>query len=142
MKFSNKVVFTGKRLPNQKRKEIINSFIASILFSLGIIGLYQLWLNGYLNIDTNTDINITRWWYHLLSLILALFIHETYYYWLHRLMHSPKVYKYIHQGHHDSIIVTAWSAFSFDWVETILQVLAFYLMMFCIPMHILSLIHI
>lgn len=127
-------IFNFKRKVNQKKKEIINSFFSSVLFGIGMWGLYLLWSYEYLELASNNDSLI----YHIGSVFIALFIHETYYYWLHRVMHIKKFYKYIHQGHHDSIRVSTWTAFSFDIFETILQVLAFYIIAFTIKLHIYS----
>lgn len=127
-------IFNLKRKDGQKKKEIINSFYSSVFFGAGMWGLYSLWSNKYLILASNDDPTL----YHIGSIFAALIIHETYYYWLHRLMHLKKFYKYIHQGHHDSIRVSSWTAFSFDIYETILQVLAFYIIAFTVPLHIFS----
>ena len=128
-------VITGRRPADQKKKEIYHSFISAIIFGIGMSGLYELYLQGYITVFIDYS---QPWWHYLLSILAALFLHETYYYWLHRAMHHPKVYRIMHKGHHDSIIVSSWTAFSFDWVETIFQVLIFYIIAFLIPLHIYS----
>jgi lathosterol oxidase len=127
-------VFTFNRPKDQRKKEILLSFYSSIIFAIGFYGLYYLWEIGVIRL---TDESYT-WYYHVLSVMLALFIHETYYYWLHRLMHHPKLYRFLHKGHHDSIEVSSWTAFSFDPLETIFQVLPFYLITLLIPLHLYS----
>jgi sterol desaturase/sphingolipid hydroxylase (fatty acid hydroxylase superfamily) len=127
-------IFTFKKKPNQKRKEIINSFYSSIIFGIGMWFLYRLWQLELLDLADNSYSVI----YHLFSIFAALIIHETYYYWLHRAMHLKPIYKYIHHGHHDSIQVSTWTAFSFDFLETLLQVFAFYIIAFTVPLHIYS----
>lgn len=64
-----------------------------------------------------------------------MFIHETYYYWIHRLMHHPKLYKIVHKVHHDSFIPSPWTAFSFHPIEAVLEALILPLMLFIIPVH-------
>ncbi len=127
-------IFNFKRKVDQTKKEIINSFYSSIIFGIGMWGLYLLWLNDLLQMASNND----SFLYHIASILIALLIHETYYYWLHRLMHTKRFYKFIHQGHHDSVRVSTWTAFSFDILETILQVLAFYIIAFLVPLHLYS----
>ena len=69
------------------------------------------------------------------SLILVIFLQDTYFYFTHRLAHHPKCYKWLHQGHHHFKNPTPWTAFSFDPAEALIQ--AIYLMgVVCIiPMH-------
>ena len=135
IKNNPELVFNGKRKPGQKKKEIRHSLVSAIIFGIGMSGLYELYLAGYITVYLDAQ---KTWYYHLFSILAALFIHETYYYWLHRAMHIPKVYRYIHQGHHDSIIVSSWTSFSFDWLESIFQVLIFYIIALIIPLHIYS----
>lgn len=127
-------IFTLKRKSDQRRKEIINSFYSSIIFGFGMWFLFKLWQLELLELADDSYSFI----YHIFSIFLALMIHETYYYWLHRAMHIKSIYKYIHHGHHDSIQISAWTSFSFDILETLLQVLAFYIIVFTVPLHINS----
>jgi sterol desaturase/sphingolipid hydroxylase (fatty acid hydroxylase superfamily) len=53
-------------------------------------------------------------------------------------MHHKRLYKYLHKGHHDSVEVSSWTAFSFAPLETVLQVLPFYVISFMIPLHLYS----
>ena len=55
-------------------------------------------------------------------------IHETYYYWLHRWMHLPHIYKYVHKAHHESLTTTAWTSFSFHPIESFLQGLPLFIL--------------
>lgn len=127
-------VFSFKRHINQRKKEITLSFYSSIIFGVGMYYLYKLWLNESFSL-AGDDFPL---WYHPLSIIFALLVHETYYYWLHRIMHHKNLYRLLHKGHHDSVEVSSWTSFSFDPLETIFQVLAFYLIIFTIPLHLYS----
>ena len=96
-----KLVFDGKRAKHQKYKEIRNSLLSAFIFGLGAHGIYELYNQGYIVIYFGSEKSI---WYHLLSIVCVLFMHETYYYWLHRAMHSRSLYRLMHKGHHDNII--------------------------------------
>jgi sterol desaturase/sphingolipid hydroxylase (fatty acid hydroxylase superfamily) len=126
--------FSFKRDSNQKRKEIKLSLFSSVIFGIGFFSLYKLWTIGHIKLAHEGY----PFWYHILSVLLALLLHETYYYWLHRLMHHKKFYKLLHKGHHDSIEVSSWTSFAFDPLETIFQVLPFFIIIFLIPLHIIS----
>ena len=129
----NKVVLTGQ----QARLEIYRSFLTSIIFAFSGIALLYLMHEGFSEIYFQwSDYPL---WYHPLSIFFALFIHETYYYWLHRWMHQPKVYRLIHKWHHDSIETSSLTAFSFHPIESILQAVVIPLLILFLPLHIYSL---
>lgn len=73
--------------------------------------------------------------YLWLSLVLVIFLQDTYFYFTHRLAHHPKCYRWLHRGHHYSNNPTPWTAFAFDPAEAVVQ--ALYLMgaVCLIPMH-------
>lgn len=75
------------------------------------------------------------WAYYVLSFFLALFIHDTYFYWLHRLIHRPRYFKLFHKIHHISTNPSPWSAFSHHPLETVLQSGIFVLFAFLLPLH-------
>ena len=128
--------FIFKRAKNQQKKEILLSLYSSVIFGVAFYFLYNLWLNGSYTLAGDEY----PLWYHPLSIALALFIHETYYYWLHRMMHHKKLYRILHKGHHDSVEVSSWTAFAFDPLETIFQVLPFFIIIFIVPLHLYSII--
>ena len=132
-RYRGRIISEGLRKPNQNRKEIIWSAITSFIFTLSFVGMVWLYQNHYTAIYT--DFNAFGLWYLPLSLFLAMLIHEAYYYFLHRWMHRPKVFKYFHYVHHDSIITSPWTSFSFHPIESILQALIIPLIIIFIPMH-------
>jgi len=127
-------IISQKYPRDQQIKEITWSGISSVLFGLIGVLMIMAWQAGW------TQIYI-EWatyplWYIPLSFVGALFIHETYYYWLHRWMHSfPKLYRLIHKVHHDSVSTSVWTSFSFHPIESLLQAIIIPAMVFIIPMH-------
>lgn len=118
---------------HQIQAEIRYSFIASVLFALlGTLAIYS-WQKGWTCIYT--DLTGWRAWWLLPSLFLVLFIHETYYYWLHRWMHRPEIYRWVHRTHHESLATTAWTSFSFHPVESVLQALPILILIYILPLH-------
>ena len=75
------------------------------------------------------------WWYLPVSLIIFMLLHETYYYWLHRWMHKPAIFKIVHKIHHDSNITSPFTAFSFHPLEGLLQAIFLPIMLMILPMH-------
>lgn len=126
---------SAKPIPvSQLRREIRWSTLTSLFFAASGTGMVIAWQHGYTQLYV--DIHAYPWWMMILSLGLALFLHETYYYWLHRWMHRPKVYRQVHKVHHDSIQTSAMTAFSFHPYEAALQAIAVPIIVFLLPMQV------
>lgn len=114
-------------------REIGWSLLTSFVFAVAGGGMVLMWQIGYTQIYA-----LISWqdiWYIPCSLLLAMLLHETYYYWLHRLMHIPKLYRYFHKVHHDSLVTSPWTAFSFQPSEAVLEALALPLIVCFVPIH-------
>ena len=61
------------------------------------------------------------WGYWGLSIVLMIFLHDTYFYWMHRLMHHPKLFKYFHLVHHKSTNPSPWAAYAFHPLEAVIE---------------------
>ncbi|WP_253276421.1 sterol desaturase family protein [Synechococcus sp. PCC 6312] len=114
-------------------QELAWSLLTSGIFALTGAITAVLWQWGY----TAVYVEIGGWGYlyFVLSLLIALLVHETYYYWLHRWMHHPKIYPWMHKVHHQSITTSAWTAFSFHPLEALAQALFLPILVFVLPLH-------
>jgi Delta7-sterol 5-desaturase len=119
--------------PKQFLREITWSGITSFIFSVVGAITFVAFQRGFTAIYL--DIHAFPLWYLPISLVISMLIHETYYYWLHRLMHHPKLYRYVHQVHHDSLITSPWTAFSFHPIEGFLEALVLPAIILFLPMH-------
>ncbi|TCZ67362.1 sterol desaturase family protein [Flaviaesturariibacter aridisoli] len=119
--------------PGQYRREVTWSTITAALFAVAGSGLALLWQKGYTKVYL--DVHDYPLWWLPLSLVIALLAHETYYYWLHRWMHRPRVFRLLHKVHHDSNITSPWTAFSFHPLEGVLQALFLPALLLLLPMH-------
>lgn len=59
--------------------------------------------------------------YYFLTFPLMLLIHDAYFYWMHRLMHQPNLFRYIHRVHHLSTNPSPWTAYAFHPLEAIIE---------------------
>lgn len=118
----------------QLKKEFAWSTLTSLFFAGAGTLLVVLWQQGYTQLYTDWD--TFPWWMPGLSIVAALFLQETYYYWLHRWMHRPKVYRKLHKVHHDSIQTSAMTSFSFHPYEALLQAIMVPLIVLIVPMYI------
>jgi len=132
-KFLSRKISKMLRPKGQSLQEIKWSTLTSFIFALSGVGIVWMWQAGYSTIYINP--NKYSIFYLPISLFIALFIHETYYYWLHRWMHRPKVYRLVHKVHHDSIVTSPWTAFSFDPLESLLQAFVVPFIILFLPMH-------
>jgi Delta7-sterol 5-desaturase len=124
-----------KRYPESKqiKREIKDSLVSIFIFSLFFVLISTATKAGY----TKLYFHITDrgWVYFLLSIPMMIFWHDTWFYWSHRLMHHPKIFKIAHKQHHLSHNPTPWSAFAFHPLEAIAEA-AFVLIIFFVPVHI------
>jgi sterol desaturase/sphingolipid hydroxylase (fatty acid hydroxylase superfamily) len=119
--------------PNQFKKEVIWSTVTALIFALSGAVLLVLWQKGYTKVYTDWH-QYPLWWLPL-SLVIAMVVHETYYYWLHRWMHNPRIFRVVHQVHHESNITSPWTAFSFHPLEGLLQAIFLPVLLLVLPMH-------
>lgn len=80
-----------------------------------------------------TDIHAWPLWYAPLSVLLYLFAHDTWFYWTHRWMHTPRAFRLAHAVHHESRPPTAWAAMAFHPIEALTGAVAIPLLVFVIP---------
>lgn len=132
-KFRLRKVNKGEWKEGQFKREVIYSAITSFIFSLSGVAMVWAWENGYSAVYTS--IGDYGYFYLIASLLIALFLHETYYYWAHRVMHHPSLFKVVHKVHHESLISSPWTAFSFHPWESLLQALIVPLIVWLLPMH-------
>lgn len=118
----------------QVLKELGWSALTSAIFAVAGTAMLVLWDRGYTRVYV--DPREYPLWVMPLSLLAIMFVHETYYYWLHRWMHIPKVYRRIHKVHHDSVRTSSWTSFSFHPVESVLQAIVIPALVFVIPTHV------
>ena len=77
--------------------------------------------------------------YLAISLAAIIVAHDAYFYWTHRLMHHPRLFRYFHRTHHRSVTPTPFAAYAFDIPEALLMALFTPLWLLLVPMHALGL---
>jgi len=123
---------------DQFRKEVFWSTVTALIFAVSGAATLLLWQKGFTKIYFDVA-DYPLWWLPA-SLVISLVLHETYYYWLHRWMHHPKIFRIVHKVHHDSNITSPWTAFSFHPIEGIFQAIFLPLLLMIVPMHLYVLI--
>ncbi len=127
-----------------ERKQIITEIKYSLLtfavFASISVLIRYLSAQGILEVKTYRDFSEHSIGYFIATTIFIIFFHDTYFYWIHRLMHHPFFYERVHKVHHLSKNPTPWAAFSFHPLEAVLELAFIPILVFTIPLHISSLI--
>lgn len=135
--FATRIRFPGlySQQSAQIRREILWSLASALIYAApaGVVAWgwqHHGWTQIY------TDLHAMPLWYLPISLLAYLAIHDTWFYWTHRWMHAPKIFKIFHAVHHDSRPPTAWAAMSFHWTEALTGAFVIPALVFFIPIHI------
>ncbi len=113
--------------------EIKWSMVSSLIYAFPGAVVIEAWKNG--GTALYSDLSAYGYWYVPVSVFLYLFLHDTFFYWTHRLMHHPRLFATMHKTHHMSNNPTPWAAFSFHPWESILTAFFLPLLVFVIPLH-------
>ncbi len=73
------------------------------------------------------------WW--AASVVLLIVGHDTYFYWTHRAMHHPRLYRWFHRTHHRSVSPSPWAAYSFAPAEAVVEGAYLTIVVFLVPLH-------
>lgn len=123
------------RLVPQIRREIGWSLASAAIYGIpaGIVAWgwdVRGWTLIYRNLDAYPI------WYFPASILLYLGVHDTWFYWTHRLMHRPWLFARAHAVHHASRPPTAWAAMSFHPWEAVTGAVVIPALVFAIPIHV------
>ncbi|OQW51561.1 MAG: hypothetical protein A4S09_10050 [Proteobacteria bacterium SG_bin7] len=120
--------------PATIKSEIKWSLLTSVVFALPGAVMIESWKAGGTMIYS--DFEKYGVLYLLVSAFIYLFLHDTFFYWTHRLMHHPRLFRIFHQVHHNSRSPTPWASFSFSAWEALIEALVVPLLTFVLPIHI------
>ncbi|MBK8567169.1 MAG: sterol desaturase family protein [Saprospiraceae bacterium] len=115
------------------RHEIGYSILTSLIFGGMALGVFVLRKMGYG--ELYFEVAEYGWVYWFGSLAFLIVAHDTYFYWMHRLMHHPKLYQLFHLVHHKSTNPTPYTSFSFHPLESVLEFAIVPLITLVLPVH-------
>jgi sterol desaturase/sphingolipid hydroxylase (fatty acid hydroxylase superfamily) len=116
-----------------RRREIATSLRTALIFSVTGVLIFLGAVSGVLTVYRRIGPHGIP--YLVLSVIGLILAHDTYFYWTHRMMHHPKLFRWFHRTHHRSITPTPFTAYAFDVPEAIVQSLIVPLWLLAVPMH-------
>jgi len=100
------------------RREITFSMITIVIFSLVGFSVYIGSQSGIFGIVGDLPASPVV---GLVDLAIMIIAHDAYFYWIHRAMHHPRLYRRFHRLHHLSRTPTPWAAYSFAPLEAIVE---------------------
>lgn len=128
----------SRREPTREtiRHEIWLSTISAFIYALPAAIVIEIWKAGGTALYSGPVMTVSGWGYVVLSCFIYLAAQDTYFYWLHRLIHHKRVFPLAHAGHHKSVQPTPWASFSFDPVEAAAFAWLLPVMALFIPLHV------
>lgn len=137
--WKNKKIWAAKiQQKYPKNKHIFREIRYSIytLCILGVIIVFVVWANKHHLTRAYYPINKYGYTYYFLSMVIMLVVHDTYFYWGHRLLHWKPLFKHVHKTHHLSLNPSPFAAYAFHPFEAIFEMGIMPLIVFTIPHHI------
>ncbi|MEL6737314.1 MAG: sterol desaturase family protein [Pseudomonadota bacterium] len=121
----------GSQIAKEIRWSMIAAFIYGAPTGLVIWGWnHHGWTRIY------ADLGAYPLWYLPLSVLLYLFVQDSWFYWSHRAMHTKRLFRLAHAVHHASRPPTAWTAMSFHPIEAVSGAIVLPILVFILPIHI------
>jgi sterol desaturase/sphingolipid hydroxylase (fatty acid hydroxylase superfamily) len=134
-----KATFSHKRIQQKTArkpkvgKEIGLSLLTLLTFSVMLGVLFELPRWGITQIYfTIADYG---WLWFVASIVLMAIIHDTYYYWAHRWMHTRWLFRHVHRVHHQFTNPSPFAAYAFHPGEIVIEIAVFGILVFILPLN-------
>lgn len=124
------------------RKDFFREILHSVQTTFILAGVALLIIYSPFSAYTKLyrDISAYPLWWIPASVLIALVMHDTYFYWMHRMVHHPKLFRRVHLLHHRSVNPSPWTSYSFHFIEGVLEGMIAPIVLMLVPMHPLGLI--
>lgn len=116
------------RYRSENQKAIKHSLISIFVFSL--VALF-LWVSKYNGWFFRFHLEFT-WSVFLAEAVVMIVWNEIHFYFAHRFLHIPLIYKLSHFRHHEFVHPTPYSSYAFHWFEAVVLGTPF---LFIMPFH-------
>ena len=127
-------VQVAKRKPGQVMQEALNS-IGPLIVKAAIWTIVEyLWYTRKLN---NLLFDGPLSYVYTIFTVAAMdLLHDAWFYWTHRILHTKFLFRWVHRMHHESRVPTAFTGYSFHIVEAIIVFANEILICFLFPINI------
>lgn len=124
------------RFPQRKDywREIGYSALTIVIFSF--VASMLLWHPAIAPHTTRyAAIDQYGWVYYFAIFPVMLVMHDTYFYFAHRIMHHKRIFPWVHLVHHRSTNPSPWAAYAFHPIEALVEIGILAVFLFTIPVH-------
>jgi lathosterol oxidase len=99
----------------QIRFEIRRSLLSILIFGGYGLVTFLAWRSGVVSVAFRPA------WYKVIGdVVLLVAWNEVHFYCMHRMLHMRWLYRHVHRIHHESVVPTPFSTYSFHWLEAVL----------------------
>jgi sterol desaturase/sphingolipid hydroxylase (fatty acid hydroxylase superfamily) len=112
-------------------REITYSSLSIVIFSVILLLPFNKEMIQYTSLYKN-PLEYGYLWL-IVSLPIMMILHDAYFYWVHRAIHHPKIFKHVHRVHHLSKNPSPFAAFAFHPVEAVVEFAWVLPLMFLMP---------
>jgi len=113
------------------RRELRVSVIAALVFSTVGVAVFAGIQAGVVKAYSSATIDPLT---IALGFVASVIGHDAYFYWTHRAMHHPRLFRLVHRAHHRSRAPTAFAAYAFGPLEAVVQSLYLPLFLLVVPL--------
>ena len=135
-------VLAGRRIRDRKIaraqiiRELLTSFRTVLVFSM--VGM-TIWVgNKFGFMRFYDDPAALGWVWFAISVGLIIILHDAWFYWTHRLIHDPRLFRRCHRTHHLSYNPTPFTAYAFDLEEAVINAVFVLVIGFILPLSFLA----
>jgi sterol desaturase/sphingolipid hydroxylase (fatty acid hydroxylase superfamily) len=111
-------------------RDILYSLLTVVIFATVAMLVLRVWF-PYTNLYL--EAGKYGWGYDVFTYAWMLVLHDTYFYWMHRLMHHPRLFRAIHLIHHKSTNPSPWTSYAFHPLEAVIEAGIIPLIAFTLP---------
>lgn len=131
--FDKKIMKAKQFLPNQIRREIVLSLKSIPVMGVLTTPFFLGEVRGYSRLYQFTEVDV-RLSDIIMSVIGFIVFTDTAIYWIHRWLHHPLVYAYVHKPHHQWIVTTPFASHAFHPLDGFLQSVPYHVYVYLFPM--------
>jgi len=132
-RFARNKIQQRHALPKDFGREILHSLQSALVFTIIAYVLFFTPFSKYTLVYKKISDHSIGWM--VLSLVLSLIVQDTYFYWMHRLLHHKRLFRLTHLLHHRSANPSPWAAYSFHFIESWLEGAVLVVIVCVIPLH-------
>lgn len=119
-------------------REARTAALASLIYALPAAVLVEAYKRGGTALTAGLPDTFLGWLWIPGSVLLLMVLQDAYFYWTHRLMHLPRLYRATHHTHHLSKQPSSFASFAFSGWEALAAAWFVPAIAFVVPIHIVA----